>query len=156
VTLPTAVLVAIVAFVLMEPVTALMHRFVMHGIGRGLHRSHHRPDGSRFEANDWFPVMFGSIVMLGLWAGFNLDGLEILVPVGVGITAYGIAYALVHDGWIHRRVGWFDGRHVAVLDHLADAHRIHHVRNGAPFGMLLPVVPRDLRGSAGGLPDPSC
>jgi beta-carotene 3-hydroxylase len=150
VTLPTAVVVAIVAFVLMEPVTALMHRFVMHGIGRGLHRSHHRPDGSRFEANDWFPVMFGSIVMLGLWAGFNLDGLEILVPVGVGITAYGIAYALVHDGWIHRRVGWFtnhrtDGRRVGTLDHLAAAHRIHHEHNGAPFGMLFPVVPRQLR-----------
>ena len=43
-----------------------------------------------------------------------------------------------------------------VLDHLADAHRIHHLRNGAPFGMLWPVVPRDLRESAGGLPDPSC
>ena len=107
-TVPSAVLVALVAFVLMEPVTAATHRFVMHGIGRRLHRSHHSPTGARFERNDWFPVMFASIVMLGMWAGFNLDGLEVLVPVGVGVTLYGVVYALVHDGWIHRRVGWFD------------------------------------------------
>ena len=102
-----ALLVVVAAFVLMEPVTALTHRFVMHGIGRSLHRSHHAPTGARFERNDWFPVMFASIVMLGLWAGFHLDGLEALVPVGVGVTLYGAAYALVHDGWIHQRVGWF-------------------------------------------------
>jgi len=140
-----AVLLALAAFVLMEPVTALTHRFVMHGIGRRLHRSHHQPDGSRFELNDWFPVVFASIVMLGMWAGFNLDGLEVLVPVGVGITLYGAAYALVHDAFIHRRVGWFEGHHVAALDRLAAAHRLHHEHNGAPFGMLIPVVPRELR-----------
>jgi beta-carotene 3-hydroxylase len=138
-------LIAAVAFVSMEPITALTHRFVMHGFGRRLHRSHHQPDGSRFELNDWFPVVFASIVMIGLWAGFNLDGLEILVPVGVGVTLYGAAYASVHDGWIHRRVPWFEGRHSALLDRLAAAHRVHHDTNGAPFGMLIPVVPREVR-----------
>jgi beta-carotene 3-hydroxylase len=142
VTFPAAVLVALTAFVVMEPLTALTHRYVMHGIGRRLHRSHHQPSGSRFELNDLFPVMFASIVMLGLWAGFNLDGLEVLVPVGVGVTVYGAAYAAVHDGWIHRRVSWFEGRHAPLLDRLAAAHQIHHERNGAPFGMLMPVVPR--------------
>jgi beta-carotene 3-hydroxylase len=145
VTFAGAVVVAVVAFVAMEPITALTHRFVMHGVGRRLHRSHHQPDGSRFELNDWFPVMFASIVMLGLWAGFNLDGLSILLPVGIGVTAYGAAYALVHDAFIHGRVGWFEGRHVPALDRLAAAHRLHHEHNGAPFGMLIPVVPRELR-----------
>ena len=143
-TWPAALVVVVAAFVLMEPVTALTHRFVMHGFGRRLHRSHHQPDQSRFELNDLFPVMFASIVMLGLWAGFNRDGLEVLVPVGVGVTLYGAAYAAVHDGWIHRRVSWFDGRHSSQLDRLAAAHLIHHERNGAPFGMLMPVVPRDV------------
>lgn len=148
--LPAALFVVVAAFVLMEPVTALTHRFVMHGIGRRLHRSHHQPHGARFELNDWFPVMFASIVMLGLWAGFNLDGLEILIPVGVGVTLYGAAYALVHDVYIHGRVEWLAERSVVgapggVLDRLAAAHRIHHEHNAAPFGMLLPVVPRELR-----------
>ena len=96
-TIPAAVLVGVAAFVLMEPVTALTHRFVMHGIGGRLHRSHHQPDGSRFELNDWVPVMFAALVMLGIWAGFNLDGLRMLLPVGIGVTLYGLAYALVQD-----------------------------------------------------------
>jgi beta-carotene 3-hydroxylase len=146
VSLPAALLVVVAAFVLMEPATALTHRFVMHGIGRRLHRSHHQPDGSRFELNDWFPVLFAAIVMLGLWAGFNLDGLEILIPVGIGVTLYGATYALVHDAYIHGRVGWFAERSTGgVLERLAAAHRLHHEHNRAPFGMLLPVVPRDLR-----------
>ena len=145
VTVPSALLAALVAFVLMEPATAATHRFVMHGVGRRLHRSHHVPAGGRFERNDWFPVMFASIVMLGMWAGFHLDGLEVLVPVGVGVTLYGAVYALVHDGWIHQRVGWFANRHVAPLDRLAEAHRLHHRHGGAPYGMLLPIVPRHLR-----------
>jgi beta-carotene 3-hydroxylase len=150
VTLPGALLVVVTAFVLMEPVTALTHRFVMHGIGRRLHRSHHQPNDSRFELNDWFPLMFASIVMLGLWACFNLHGFAALVPAGVGVTLYGLAYALVHDAFIHRRVGWFashpaDGRPGRTLDRLAAAHRIHHEHNRAPFGMLFPVVPRELR-----------
>ena len=144
-TFPSALLAAVVAFVLMEPATAAIHRFVMHGVGRSLHRSHHLPSGGRFERNDLFPVMFAAVVMLGLWAGFNLDGLEVLVPVGVGVTLYGLAYALVHDGWIHQRVGWFANRQVPALDRLADAHRVHHRYNAAPYGMLLPIVPRELR-----------
>jgi beta-carotene 3-hydroxylase len=87
-------------------------------------------------------------VMLGFWAGFNLDGLVALVPAGVGITLYGAAYALVHDGYIHRRVGWFGDRRVDALERLAEAHRIHHLYNAAPYGMLLPVVPRELRDRA--------
>ena len=78
----------------MEPVTAATHRFVMHGIGMRLHRSHHRHTSGRLEANDAFPVMFGAVVCLGLWIGFNAPSWSELVPVGLGITAYGVAY-----GW---------------------------------------------------------
>lgn len=137
------------AFVVMEPLTAATHRWVMHGVGAWLHRSHHRPGRRRgWERNDWFPVMFAAVVLLGLWAGFNVERLAALVPVGVGVTAYGIAYAVVHDGYIHRRIAVFGDRRIAVLDRLADAHRIHHLYNAAPYGMLLPVVPAELRARA--------
>ncbi|MFN3256122.1 MAG: sterol desaturase family protein [Ilumatobacter sp.] len=141
----SAVAIAIVAFVLMEPLTAATHRWVMHGIGEFLHRSHHRPRRARWEANDWYPVMFAAIVNLGFVAGFNWDGFGALVPVGVGVTAYGACYALVHDVYIHGRLGWFANRRIAVFDRLADAHRIHHLYNAAPYGMLAPVVPSELR-----------
>ena len=54
----------------------------------------------------------------------------------------------MHDVYIHGRVGWVRGRRIAVLDRLADAHRIHHLYNGAPYGMLVPIVPADLRARA--------
>lgn len=133
------------AFVAMEPITALAHRFVMHGAGERLHRSHHRrvrPGESprRWEANDVFPLAFASVVMLAMAIGFNVQGYRVLVPIAVGVTAYGAAYALVHDVYIHRRLGWFGDRRVPGLEQLAQAHRQHHDRNGAPYGMLLPVV----------------
>lgn len=152
VSLWSAIGIAVAAFVLMEPITALTHRFVMHGVGRSLHRSHHQPTGSRFERNDLFPVMFASLVLLGMWAGFNVDGLAVLVPAGVGVTLYGATYALVHDGWIHHRFGRVGNHRNGMLDRLAAAHRVHHVGNGAPYGMLVPIVRR----SPGGLQEPAC
>lgn len=137
------VVIALAAFALMEPFTAWAHRFVMHGRGMVLHRSHHRRmrpgRRERWEANDWFPVVFAAAVMVGFALGFNVSDLAFLVPVGVGVTAYGAAYAFVHDVYIHRRVPLFGDRTVPVLERLAEAHREHHRGNAAPYGMLLPV-----------------
>ena len=135
----------VVAFAAMEPLTAATHRWVMHGVGERVHRSHHRVRHGRWEANDAYPVMFAAVVCVGLWVGFNQPGWAGLVPVGVGVTLYGLAYALVHDVYIHGRVGVFGGHRVAILDRLAAAHRVHHLYNGAPYGMLLPIVPAELR-----------
>jgi len=141
-------LIIVAAFVLMEPLTAATHRWVMHGIGEWFHRSHHRSRRKPgWERNDWYPVAFASIVMFGFWLGFNTE-LTALVPLGIGITLYGIAYALVHDGYIHRRIDPFGTRPIDALDRLADAHRIHHLYNAAPYGMLVPIVPAELRARA--------
>jgi beta-carotene 3-hydroxylase len=140
-----ALVLVLGAFVVMEPVTAATHRWIMHGLGERLHRSHHRAHTGRWEANDAYPVMFAAIVCVGLWAGFNQPGFAGLVPVGVGVTLYGLAYALVHDVYIHGRIRLFGDRRVRLLDRLAAAHRIHHLYNGAPYGMLAPVVPAHLR-----------
>ena len=142
-----SVLIAVLGFVLMEPLTALAHRYVMHGVGIVLHRSHHRrvrPGESpqRWEANDAFPLLFAAVVMLGFAIGFNVVGFEVLVPIGIGVTAYGAAYALVHDVYIHRRLSWFGDRPLPGFERLAMAHRRHHDRNGAPYGMLAPVSAR--------------
>lgn len=141
------VLVAVVAFVLMEPITAATHRFIMHGPGRVFHRSHHRRGSTGWEANDVFPVVFAALVMIALAVGFNVRSASVLVPVGVGVTLYGACYALVHDIYIHRRLQWFGDRQVPVLDRLAAAHRVHHDRNSGPYGMLLPLVPKPASGS---------
>lgn len=136
-----AVALAVVGFVLMEPVTWAAHRFVMHGRGWVLHRSHHAPrTDRRLEANDAYPVIFGSVVGGAMAVGFNVDGWSWLVPLAVGVTAYGAVYALVHDGYIHRRFPMLRGRR--TLDALARAHAVHHRTGGEPYGMLAPFVPR--------------
>lgn len=139
---------AVVAFVAMEPLTYAAHRWLMHGRrGWRWHASHHRPPVGRFERNDRFPAVFALLVGVVLAVGFNVPAAGWLVPVGVGVTAYGAVYALVHDGYIHRRFPWMPGRWRA-LDRLAEAHALHHRFNGEPYGMLVPVVPRALRARA--------
>jgi beta-carotene 3-hydroxylase len=149
-----AVALAIVAFAAMEPVTAATHRFVMHGVGIALHRSHHRATHRGFEANDAYPLLFAAVVCAGLWLGFHAPALADLVPIGVGITAYGAAYALVHDVYIHGRLRWFGGRRIAALERLAVAHALHHRFGGAPYGMLVPIVPASVRERVAAVPRP--
>ena len=143
-----AVVLAVAAFAAMEPTTAATHRFVMHGVGMALHRSHHRRIHRGWEANDAYPVMFAAVVCVGLWIGFHEPRLADLVPIGVGITAYGAAYAAVHDVYIHRRVRGFGVRRPAALERLAADHELHHRFGGAPYGMLVPIVPAAVRARA--------
>jgi beta-carotene 3-hydroxylase len=139
---------AALSFVLMEPVTYAVHRWVMHGPGQTLHRSHHRPPARGLEANDLFPVGFASLVGVALAVGFNLPGLAWLVPIGTGVTLYGLAYGLVHDGVVHGRLPAVRRLSNPYLRSLADAHRVHHLFGGEPYGMLAPVVPARLRSRA--------
>ena len=136
--------VVLLSFVAMEAVSYLAHRFVMHGPGMGLHRSHHRRSESRFEANDLFPVSFAAVTILAMTAGVTLPSLDVLFDVGIGVTLYGAAYAFVHDVYIHRRLGSWVPR-LAVLEWLKSSHEIHHLFGGEPYGMLFPVVPQRLR-----------
>jgi beta-carotene 3-hydroxylase len=141
----TAVLVAAAALVLMEPVTALVHRLVMHGFGMRWHRSHHEPPRRVLEANDLFPVVFASLTIALLAIGVYVpDAPSLLVPIGIGVTAYGAAYLLVHDVVIHRRLAFLPLPD-ALLRRWREAHNVHHLFAHAPYGFLAPVVPAELR-----------
>jgi beta-carotene 3-hydroxylase len=144
-------LVAVATFVLMEPATYAMHRWVMHGPGRGLHLSHHGRGREGFERNDWYPVLFAALGMLAFAAGASVGTLQLLVPVSLGSAAYGAAYLFVHDLYIHRRLAWLSFEW-APLERLKAAHRVHHLFNGEPYGMLFPVVPVELRRRAAASP----
>ncbi len=145
------VAVVLGAFVLMEPATYAAHRWVMHGVGWALHHSHHRavdatkgvPWRNQLEANDAYPVMFAAVAILAMAAGTRMPALAVLVPAAVGVTMYGAAYAFVHDIYIHGRFARIPV--LAPLEHLRDAHALHHRFGGEPYGMLCPIVPRALR-----------
>lgn len=140
--MPPVVLV-LGAFVLMEPAAYLVHRFVMHGRLGAWHRSHHRVRTTAFEANDLYPVVGAAISIVVIALGTAVDSLASLAWIGAGITLYGLGYVLVHDLYIHRRIpfAWRCG----PLDRVREAHRIHHLWAGEPYGFLFPVVPKDLR-----------
>lgn len=132
-----------VAFVLMEGGSYLAHRFVMHRFGRPLHDSHHQVSDGIFELNDLYPVMFSGLTIMAMAAGAWLPSLRPILVVGTGVTAYGMAYLFVHDVYIHRRIPFFTAR-IGWMERLREAHRIHHLYGGEPYGMLFPVVPREL------------
>ncbi len=137
----------IVSFFAMEPVAYLTHRFVMHGRLGAWHASHHQVRIGMFEANDLYPLVAAALTVTAMALGSLFSPLHALVWIGTGVTLYGVAYLLVHDIGIHGRLL---GRPVPVapLARVRDAHRIHHLWAGEPYGFLFPIVPRPLRDRA--------
>lgn len=135
--------VVVASFLLMELVSYLAHRFLMHGPGMSLHASHHSTPRSRVEANDLFPVGFAALTIMVMAVGATWPRFDLLLTIGAGVTAYGAAYVFVHDVYIHARLGQLP--EVGVLEWLKAAHRLHHLYGGEPYGMLLPITaPRHL------------
>lgn len=127
-------------FLLMEGITWLTHKYVMHGLMWYFHEDHHQPKYEGvFERNDIFFAIFAipSIVLfyLGAKAGFNY-----LFFIGMGITAYGFCYFMIHDVLIHQRFKWFKTTKNKYLIGLRKAHKVHHKNMGKEdsecFGML--------------------
>lgn len=122
----------------MEVVAWWTHKYVMHGWLWSLHRSHHEPRTGTFEWNDWFAVFFAipSVVLIY----FGVDGRPSLLAAGLGMTAYGALYALLHDGLVHRRFPLPMRRYHSYVRRLMQAHRLHHATTGkhgaVSFGFL--------------------
>ena len=133
-----------VSFVAMEAVSYATHRWVMHGFGMAWHRSHHLPDRGGWERNDLFPLAFSALGVLGFALASYGPAVRPLFWIATGVTLYGAAYAYVHDVFIHQRLRLPVPR-LRYLGWLREAHRVHHLFGGEPYGMLLPVVPRALR-----------
>ena len=128
----------LIAFVAMEAVAYLAHKHVMHGPLWFLHRSHHRPRAGWFEANDLFGFFFAAPSIVFIYQGTHAT--PWLLPVGLGMTAYGAAYFGFHDVLVHRRVRLRFHPANRYLQRITRAHLIHHrttAREGAKsFGFL--------------------
>lgn len=130
-------------FCFMEFMAWFTHKYIMHGFLWVLHKDHHRKDhDSWFERNDAFFIFYAvvsmSFIMIAsetsFWQG---------MPIGFGILAYGIAYFIVHDIFIHQRFKLFRNANNWYARGVRRAHKIHHKHlgkeKGENFGML--VVP---------------
>lgn len=135
------------AFVVMESVAWFTHKHVMHGVLWVWHRSHHRPRTGVFERNDLFAVVFATPAIICIYLGVH--GFPPLLPIGLGVTAYGAFYSMVHDGLVHRRYPVPMSTKSRVWKRLVQAHRIHHAvatKDGCvSFGFLFAQPVRRLK-----------
>lgn len=134
------ILVALLVFVLMEGVTWLTHRYVMHRFLWVLHKDHHQKGEGFFEKNDWFFVIFAIPSWLCIMLG-SMNQNYLSVSIGAGIAMYGAAYFLVHEIIIHQRFKLFTRSNNRYIRAIRWAHKMHHKHTGKEegesFGMLL-------------------
>lgn len=137
---PVFITIVLITFVLMEGVTWLTHKYVMHGFLWYLHEDHHQKGPGFFEKNDAFFLIFALpswlCIMLGLqhqvyWAA----------AIGFGIALYGFAYFMVHEVIIHQRIRWFTRSNNLYIRAIRWGHKMHHKHlgkeEGECFGMLI-------------------
>jgi beta-carotene 3-hydroxylase len=126
-------------FLLMECITWLTHRYVMHGFLWWLHKDHHQPEPGIFEKNDAFFLIFAIPSWLFIMFGLQQHRYG-LAAIGFGVTMYGVAYFLVHEVIIHQRFKWFTRSNNTYIRTIRWAHKMHHKHigkyEGESFGML--------------------
>ena len=132
--------ITLVTFLLMECVTWLTHKYVMHGLMWYFHEDHHQPRYRQvFEKNDIFFLIFALPSVLLMYLGIQ-EVINFKFFIGLGIMAYGMAYFLIHDVLIHQRFKWFQQTNNPYLRGLRKAHKMHHKHltkeDGECFGML--------------------
>ncbi len=134
------ILIALATFCLMEPITWLTHRYVMHGFLWFLHEDHHRKGKGFFEKNDAFFLIFAIPSWLCIMLG-SMNQAYWVVAIGWGVTLYGFAYFLVHEIIIHQRFRLFTRTNNRYIKAIRWAHKMHHKHldkeDGESFGMLL-------------------
>ena len=135
------VLVFFTTFFIMEFMAWFTHKYVMHGFLWSLHADHHKKDhDSWFERNDAF-FIFYAIVSITCFYTWSIGSFELGISIGLGILAYGIAYFLVHDIFIHQRFKIFRNADNKYARAVRRAHKMHHKHigkeHGECFGMLI-------------------
>ena len=125
----------------MEGFAYVMHRWVMHGPGWFLHKSHHRPRTGRFELNDLYGVVFAIPSIVLIYGGTVLGWGDWATAVGAGIATYGAIYFGFHDVIVHKRVGHTYVPRSSYMKRIVQAHRMHHAleskHHGISFGFLI-------------------
>lgn len=134
----------ILVAVIMEPMTALIHRAVMHKFAWSWHKSHHDRFGKVLEYNDFFPIVFSAIAIILFVIGIHNPTVRY---VAIGITIYGALYFVVHEIIIHSRFGKIPYSN-PVFRYWQFGHNVHHQFHKEPYGFIVPVTPKKLANQA--------
>lgn len=138
------ILVFLLTFCIMEFMAWFTHKYVMHGFLWSLHKDHHhKHHNSWWERNDLF-FIFYALISIGCFLLWQYENVWIGLPIGLGIFAYGFAYFMVHDIFIHQRFKLFRNANGWYGKGLRRAHKMHHKHlgkgDGESFGMLFPPL----------------
>jgi beta-carotene 3-hydroxylase len=131
--------IVLLTFFLMEGITWLTHKYVMHGFLWYLHEDHHQPSPGFFEKNDAFFLIFAIPSWLCIMLGLQNE-VYWVAAIGFGIAMYGLGYFIVHEVIIHQRFKWFTRSNNSYVRTIRWAHKMHHKNlgkeDGESFGML--------------------
>ncbi len=134
------IFIALASFSIMEGITWIAHKFVMHGFLWYLHEDHHKKGPGFFEKNDAFFIIFAIPGWLCIMLG-SMNEKWWVVSIGAGIAMYGAAYFMVHDVIIHQRLKIFTRSKNRYVKAIRWAHKMHHKYlekdDGESFGMLI-------------------
>ena len=132
--------IVIITFLFMEFVAWFAHKYIMHGFLWFLHKDHHQVDkNKKFQKNDYFFLIFAipSIICLAVGA----ESYNYLFFIGLGILLYGLAYFMIHEVIIHRRLPPPSKTKSKYIIAIRKAHKIHHKNRNKEhcinFGMLI-------------------
>jgi beta-carotene 3-hydroxylase len=137
---PLFIFIILITFAIMEGITWLTHRYIMHGFLWNLHQDHHQKGAGFFEKNDAFFLIFAIPSWLSIMLGLQYK-VYWIAAIGLGIALYGFAYFIVHEVIIHQRIKWFTRSNNTYIRTIRWAHKMHHKHlnkeDGESFGMLL-------------------
>tara|TARA_B100000965_G_C19590232_1_gene757601 strand:- start:779 stop:1222 length:444 start_codon:yes stop_codon:yes gene_type:complete len=137
------ILIILATFLLMEFIAWAVHKYIMHGFLWTLHKDHHVVNQEKiFQKNDYFFLIFAVPSIILIFIGYEnfTNGFFI----GIGIALYGLAYFLIHEIIIHRRLPPPSKTKNKYIKAIRKAHKVHHKNrgkyHGVNFGML--IVPK--------------
>ncbi|WP_026996780.1 sterol desaturase family protein [Flectobacillus major] len=137
-------------FVFMEGFAWFTHKYIMHGIMWGWHRSHHVHHNNVLEKNDLFSVVFGIVSTTTIIIGDLVPELWFLFWIGLGVALYGIFYFIFHDIIVHRRIKIKFVAKSKYMKRIMRAHyihhKIHHKKGAEAFGFLYAPKKYDIEG----------
>lgn len=117
--------IILISFIVMEGVAWSLHKYVMHGFLWSVHKDHHIPHNKKFEKNDLFALVFVIPSWLFMMYGI-MGGCDYRLYIGIGVTLYGAAYVLIHEGLIHGRIKVLANASSPFLVGLRNGHLSHH------------------------------
>lgn len=127
-------LIVVATFFVMEGITWLVHKYIMHGFLWPLHRDHHdHSNEGPMERNDYFFAIFAIPTIALMYYG-TINDFNIYFYIALGITIYGMAYFFVHDIFIHQRFNILKNTKNPYLLAIRRGHKQHHKHTGKEQG----------------------